>query len=89
MALDKKCLSFLVELTHRVTNRMDMVIDEIQDRTDFFWKRIINNVDSKFRSEILAVRETILKDIYLLKRGTNKSFIMKKFHGQMSVKELS
>ncbi len=62
----KSASEFLVELTHRVTNRMDMVIDEIQDRTDFLEENLINNVDSKFRSEILAVRrETIILKRYL------------------------
>lgn len=62
----KSSSEFLVQLTSRVISRMEGVIDEIEDRTDYLEENLIESVDSKFRLEILAVRrETIILKRYL------------------------
>jgi zinc transporter len=62
----KSSSEFLVQLTLRVTDRMDNVIDEIQDRTDYLEENLIESTDVEIRSEILAIRrETIVLKRYL------------------------
>jgi len=62
----KSSSEFLVQLTLRVTDRMDNVIDEIQDRTDFLEENLIDSTNVEFRNEILAIRrETIVLKRYL------------------------
>lgn len=62
----KSSAEFLVELTRKVTDRMDMVIDEIQDRTDLLEENFIDSENTEYRSEILAIRrETIVLKRYL------------------------
>jgi zinc transporter len=62
----KSSSEFLNELTYRVISRMDNVIDEIEDRTDFLEENLIDSVDTRYRNEILAIRrETIILKRYL------------------------
>ena len=62
----KSSAQFLVQLTRRVTDRMDIVIDEIQDRTDLLEENFIDSTNIEYRSEILAIRrETIILKRYL------------------------
>ena len=62
----KSSSEFLIQLTARVISRMEGVIDEIEDRTDYLEENLIESVDTKFRLEILAVRrETIILKRYL------------------------
>jgi zinc transporter len=62
----KSSSEFLVQLTLRVTDRMDNVIDEIQDRTDFLEENLIDSTNTECRSEILSIRrETIVLKRYL------------------------
>ncbi|MDD2886516.1 MAG: zinc transporter ZntB [Aliarcobacter sp.] len=62
----KSSAEFLNELTYRVTSRMEGVIDELEDRTDSLEEDLIDLSDSKFRSELLAIRrETIILRRYL------------------------
>lgn len=62
----KSSSEFLVQLTLRVTDRMDNVIDEIQDRTDYLEENLIESTDVEIRSEILSIRrETIVLKRYL------------------------
>lgn len=62
----KSSSEFLVELTYRMIDRMDDVIDQIQDRTDYLEENIIDMKNQEFRSEILNVRrETIILKRYL------------------------
>ena len=62
----KSSSEFLKELTYRVISRMDNVIDEIADRTDYLEEHLIDSADTKFRKEILAIRrETIILKRYL------------------------
>lgn len=68
---------FLVELTYRITDRMDNIIDQIQDRTDFLEENLIDTADTKFRNEILSIRrETIILKRYLSpqKEALNKLY---------------
>lgn len=62
----KSSSEFLVQLTLRVTDRMDNVIDEIQDRTDFLEENLIDSTTTELRNEILSIRrETIVLKRYL------------------------
>ena len=62
----KSTSEFLVELTHRMIDRMDDVIDQLQDRTDYLEENIIDMKNQEFRTEILNVRrETIVLKRYL------------------------
>ncbi len=62
----KSSSEFLVELTNRMIDRIDDVIDEIQDRTDYLEENIINMKSQDFRNKILNVRrETIILKRYL------------------------
>lgn len=62
----KSTSEFLVELTHRMIDRMDDVIDQLQDRTDYLEENIIDMKNQEFRTEILNVRrETIILKRYL------------------------
>ena len=73
----KSSSEFLVELTYRITDRMDSVIDQIQDRTDFLEENLLDAADTKFRNEILAIRrETIILKRYLSpqKEALNKLY---------------
>ena len=73
----KSSSEFLVELTYRITDRMDSVIYQIQDRTDFLEENLLDAADTKFRNEILAIRrETIILKRYLSpqKEALNKLY---------------
>ncbi len=73
----KSSSEFLVELTYRITDRMDNIIDQIQDRTDFLEENLLETADSKFRNEILSIRrETIILKRYLSpqKEALNKLY---------------
>lgn len=73
----KSSSEFLVELTYRITDRMDNIIDQIQDRTDFLEENMLDTADTKFRNEILAIRrETIILKRYLSpqKEALNKLY---------------
>lgn len=73
----KSSSEFLVELTYRITDRMDSVIDHIQERTDFLEENLLDTADTKFRNEILAIRrETIILKRYLSpqKEALNKLY---------------
>ncbi|MDN5098490.1 zinc transporter ZntB [Aliarcobacter butzleri] len=62
----KSTSEFLVELTHRMIDRMDDVIDQLQDRTDYLEENIIDMKNQEFRTEILNLRrETIILKRYL------------------------
>ncbi|MFW2612193.1 zinc transporter ZntB [Aliarcobacter butzleri] len=62
----KSTSEFLVELTYRMIDRMDDVIDQLQDRTDYLEENIIDMKNQEFRAEILNVRrETIILKRYL------------------------
>ncbi|RXJ94060.1 zinc transporter ZntB [Arcobacter sp. AHV-9/2010] len=62
----KSSSEFLVELTNRMIDRIDDVIDEIQDRTDYLEENIMNMKKQDFRIKILNVRrETIILKRYL------------------------
>ena len=62
----KSTSEFLVELTYRMIDRMDDVIDQLQDRTDYLEENIIDMKNQEFRAEILNVRrETIVLKRYL------------------------
>ncbi|BAK74637.1 MAG: zinc transporter ZntB [Arcobacter sp.] len=78
----KSSSEFLVELTLRVTDRMDDVIDQIQERTDFLEEILIENFDAEFRSEILAIRrETIILKRYL---SPQKDALIKLYNEKIS-----
>lgn len=73
----KSSSEFLVELTCRITDRMDNIIDQIQDRTDYLEENLLDTADTKFRNEILAIRrETIILKRYLSpqKEALNKLY---------------
>lgn len=73
----KSSSEFLVELTYRITDRMDNIIDQIQDRTDYLEENLLDTADTKFRNEILAIRrETIILKRYLSpqKEALNKLY---------------
>ncbi|MDX4067981.1 zinc transporter ZntB [Aliarcobacter skirrowii] len=62
----KSSSEFLVELTNRMIDRIDYVIDEIQDRTDYLEENIMDMKKQDFRTKILNVRrETIILKRYL------------------------
>ena len=74
----KTSSEFLTDLTYRVTARMEDVIDQIEERTDFLEENFLSeSVDAKFRNEILAIRrETIILRRYLFpqKEALNKLY---------------
>lgn len=74
----KTSSEFLTDLTYRVTARMEDVIDQIEERTDFLEENfLLESVDAKFRNEILAIRrETIILRRYLFpqKEALNKLY---------------
>ena len=73
----KSSSEFLVDLTYRVTQRMEDIINQIEDRTDLLEENLIDNVNTKFRNEILAIRrETIILRRYLFpqKEALNKLY---------------
>ncbi|MDX4012891.1 zinc transporter ZntB [Aliarcobacter skirrowii] len=62
----KSSSEFLVELTNRMIDRIDDVIDGIQDRTDYLEENIMDMKKQDFRNKILNVRrETIILKRYL------------------------
>ena len=63
----KSSSEFLVELTYRMIDRMDSVIDKIEDRADFLEENIIESEhNTAFRTEILKIRrESIILKRYL------------------------
>jgi zinc transporter len=68
---------FLIDLTYRITSRMEDIIDQIEDRADFLEENIIDSSDIKFRNEILAIRrESIILRRYLFpqKEAMNKLY---------------
>lgn len=78
----KSSAQFLVQLTRRVTDRMDMVIDEIQDRTDLLEENFIDSTNIEYRSEILAIRrETIILKRYL---SPQKEALIKLYNEKIS-----
>lgn len=78
----KSSAQFLVQLTRRVTDRMDMVIDEIQDRTDLLEENFIDSTNTEYRSEILAIRrETIILKRYL---SPQKEALIKLYNEKIS-----
>lgn len=78
----KSSAEFLVQLTLKVTDRMDTVIDEIQDRTDYLEENLIESTDSIIRSEILAIRrETIILKRYL---NPQKEALVKLYNEKIS-----
>ena len=73
---------FLNELTYRVTSRMENVIGELEDRTDFLEENLVDFKDLKFRSELLAIRrETIILRRYLFPQ---KEAISKLYHDKVT-----
>ena len=73
---------FLNELTYRVTSRMENVIGELEDRTDFLEESLVDFKDLKFRSELLAIRrETIILRRYLFPQ---KEAISKLYHDKVT-----
>ncbi|RBQ30452.1 zinc transporter ZntB [Arcobacter sp. FW59] len=53
----KSSSEFLVELTYRMIDRMDNVIDKIQDKADFLEENILDaENNTEFRTEILRIR---------------------------------
>lgn len=78
----KSSSDFLNELTYRVTSRMEGVIDELEDRTDSLEENLIDLSDSKFRSELLAIRrETIILRRYLFPQ---KEAMSKLYHDKVT-----
>lgn len=78
----KSSAQFLVQLTRRVTDRMDMVIDEIQDRTDLLEENFIDSTNTEYRSEILSIRrETIILKRYL---SPQKEALIKLYNEKIS-----
>jgi zinc transporter len=78
----KSSSEFLNELTYRVTSRMENVIGELEDRTDFLEESLVDFGDLKFRSELLAVRrETIILRRYLFPQ---KEAISKLYHDKVT-----
>ena len=62
----KSSSEFLIDLTYRITERMEDIIDQIEDRADYLEENIIDSSDVKFRNEILAIRrEAIILRRYL------------------------
>ena len=73
----KSSSEFLIDLTYRITSRMEDIIDQIEDRADFLEENIIDSSDIKFRNEILAIRrESIILRRYLFpqKEAMNKLY---------------
>ena len=52
----KSSSEFLIDLTYRITSRMEDIIGQIEDRADFLEENIIDSSDVKFRNEILSIR---------------------------------
>jgi zinc transporter len=78
----KSSSEFLVQLTLKVTDRMDNVIDEIQDRTDYLEENLIESTDVEIRSEILSIRrETIILKRYL---NPQKEALIKLYNEKIS-----
>ena len=78
----KSSSEFLKELTYRVTSRMENVIGELEDRTDFLEENLVDFKDLKFRSELLAIRrETIILRRYLFPQ---KEAISKLYHDKVT-----
>ncbi|AXK49718.1 zinc transporter ZntB [Aliarcobacter trophiarum LMG 25534] len=63
----KSSSEFLVELTYRMIDRMDSVIDKIEERADFLEENILEDEHKGgFRAEILKIRrESIILKRYL------------------------
>jgi zinc transporter len=73
----KSSSEFLIDLTYRITSRMEDIIDQIEDRADFLEENIIDSSDVKFRNEILSIRrESIILRRYLFpqKEAMNKLY---------------
>jgi zinc transporter len=73
----KSSSEFLIDLTYRITDRMEDIIDQIEDRADFLEENIIDSSDIKFRNEILSIRrEAIILRRYLFpqKEAMNKLY---------------
>ena len=78
----KSSSEFLNELTYRVTSRMEGVIDELEDRTDSLEESLMDSSDSKFRSELMAIRrETIILRRYLFPQ---KEAMSKLYHDKVT-----
>jgi zinc transporter len=62
----KSSSEFLIDLTYRITSRLEDIINQIEDRTDSLEESLIDSSDMQFRNEILAIRrETIIFRRYL------------------------
>ena len=73
----KSSSEFLIDLTYRITSRMEDIIGQIEDRADFLEENIIDSSDVKFRNEILSIRrESIILRRYLFpqKEAMNKLY---------------
>jgi len=73
----KSSSEFLIELTYRITARMEGIIDQIEDRVDVLEENLIESTDIKFRNEILSIRrESIILKRYLFpqKEAMNKLY---------------
>ena len=73
----KSSSEFLIDLTYRITDRMEEIIAQIEDRADYLEENIIDSSDIKFRNEILAIRrESIILRRYLFpqKEAMNKLY---------------
>ena len=73
----KSSSEFLIDLTYRITSRMEDIIGQIEDRADFLEENIIDSSDVKFRNEILSIRrESIILRRYLFpqKEAMNKIY---------------
>lgn len=73
---------FLIELTNRITERMEDIIGNIEDRADLLEENIINSSDLKYRNEILSIRrESIIIRRYLFPQ---KEAMYKLYHDKLS-----
>ena len=78
----KSASEFLIDLTYRITDRMEEIIDQIEDRADYLEENIIDSSDIKFRNEILAIRrESIILRRYLFPQ---KEAMIKLYHDKIT-----
>ena len=73
----KSSSEFLTELICRVTDRMEDVINQIEDRTNALEENLIDSTDLKFRNEILSVRREIIilrRYLFPQKEALNKLY---------------
>ena len=73
----KSSSEFLTELIYRVTDRMEDVINQIEDRTNALEENLIDSTDLKFRNKILSVRREIIilrRYLFPQKEALNKLY---------------